>query len=579
MADQDRRVIEEMLREAEQDADQESVAQKRQQTARHRPWRRLANWVKDHKKTTIAGVVVAVGVASALIPATRYAVAGLVVRRDVTVYVMDAQTNQAVSGAEVTIQGATAKTDSTGTVTIHRIKPGHATVAVTKKYYQGTSQIVTVGLQTTHTVSIALTATGRQVPVRVTNKITGQGLGGVTISAAGTEAQTNEQGETTLVVDAAAATVATQLNADGYNAEKVNLTVSQQVTANSFTMTPTGSVYFLSKRSGTIDVVKTDLDGLHRTVVVAGTGNEENNHTALLASHDWKFLVLLARRDGDRAALYLIDTSDSKLTQIDTNNATFQPVGWSGHRFVYSTHSNVVADWQSGQSQLKTFDADTGTLTVIDQTQASGSNYADYVAEQFSDLYLLKDTIVYAKNWQGTGKDLAAKKPAVYTSAIDKPEKKLQKSFDPALLTVVQPAPLEVYIQQTKPDGSTKFFVYANGNIQPKSDLTATTFNAYHPAYVFSPDNNHVAWYEPRGSQYSVYMGDSTGQSKRDIFDTQQAYVPYGWYDEAYVLLSKNRSELYIAPADTELQAATLQKIADYHAPPPGLARGGYGGM
>lgn len=579
MADQDRHVIEEMLREAEAEEEQEQEVQHKQAT-HHRRWRQLSGWFRDRKLTwVICGVIVVLAGLAAL-PATRYALAGLVIHRDITLQVVDAQTSQPVSGAEVTVQGVIVKTDTNGTVAFHHLKPGKTSVTVAKKYYQTASSAILIGLRTTQVPPIAFAATGRQVPIRVTNKITGAGLAGVTITAANTEAQTNDQGEAILVVDATATTVAAKLDADSYNTAKVNITVSQQVTANSFTMTPAGSVYFLSKQSGTIDVVKTDLDGSNRSMVLAGTGNEEVNHTALLASHDWKFLVLLARRDGNRAALHLIGTSDNKQTQIDSNDATFQPIGWSGHNFVYSSRSNSVADWQPGQSQLKVFNADAGTLTVIDQTQASGTGYADYIAEQFSAVYLLKDTIVYAKNWQGANqKLLAQKKPGLYTGTVDKPDKKLLKSFDSSLLSVAQASPQQVYIQQTKADGSSQMFTYENNAVQPASNDAQRLFAAYHPFYITSPDNSKVLWSEPHGNQYSFYLGSTSDATKQDVFGMLQPYTPYGWYGQDYILLSKNQSELYIAPATGTIQAETLQKIADYHTVPAGLSGNGYGGM
>lgn len=577
MVNQDRHVIEEMLREAEAEVDQEHEAQQKQAT-RHR-LRRVSNWFKDHTRVLVLCLIIAAIAGLAAVPMTRYKLAGLVIRRDITLHVVDTQTGQPVSGAEVTAQGVVAKTDTTGTATFHRIKPGKATITVAKKYYQTASQTITVGLRTTQVSPIAFMATGRQIPVRITNKITGASLANVTITAASTETQANDQGEAIIVVDAGAATVPATLSVDGYNTTNVNITVSQQVTANSFTMTPAGNVYFLSKQSGTIDVVKTDLDGSNRKVVLAGTGNEETNHTTLLASHDWKFLVLLARRDGNRAVLHLIDTSDNKRTEIDSNNATFQPIGWSGHNFVYSSRSNIVADWQPGQTQLKVFNADTGTLTVIDQTQASGTSYMDYIAEQFSAAYLLDDTILYAKNWQGTRSTLAQKKPGIYTSALDKPDVKLLKSFAPSLLNVAQASPEKLYIQHVKADGSSEMFTCTDGTIQPETGKDQALFGAYHPTYIPSPDGNSVLWYEPHGDQYSLYIGSvSDDQSRRDVLDTSQQYTPYGWYSQDYVVLS-SRNQLYIAPASGEIQTETLQKIADYHAAPAGLSSNGYGGV
>src|SRR6185369_16053847 len=114
-------------------------------------------------------------------------------------------------------------------------------------------------------------------------------------------------------------------------------------------------IYFLSKASGKIDVVKTNLDGTDRQTVLAGTGKEEDTDTILLASRDWKYLALKSRRDGKAVKLYLIDTSNDKLTTIDEGNATFDMVGWQNDYFVYYVYRNNVKSWQPKGSSLKSY--------------------------------------------------------------------------------------------------------------------------------------------------------------------------------------------------------------------------------
>jgi len=122
---------------------------------------------------------------------------------------------------------------------------------------------------------------------------------------------------------------------------------------NHFTITPTGKVYFLSNLKGTLDVVKSDLDGTNRQTVVSGTGKEEPRFTSLLASRDWRYLVLKSKRDTPEASLYLLDTQTDKLTRFDTGAGDYQLVGWYGHNFIFNVTHSSVSYWQNGRQTLK----------------------------------------------------------------------------------------------------------------------------------------------------------------------------------------------------------------------------------
>ncbi len=578
MSDQDRTAIDEMLNEARKDLGGEEVAGQQEQEAKRSKLSKLFRGCRTHKRLAGSfGILLLLGIL-AVIPFTRYKLAGLFVSRDITVYVVDSQTNQAVSGAEVVLQGKTVKTDGSGRAIFYALKPGRSETRVIKKYYQDSSAVTTIGLRPmTYDQTVRATATGRQVPVRITNKITGKGLGGVTVQAGDAEAETNHDGEATIVVDASATTLKAQLTAEQYNQTQVNITVSQEVTANSFTMTPIGKLYFLSKKSGNIDVVKTDLDGAHRSVVLAGTGNEENSNTVLLASADWKFLALLARREGSRAVLYLIDTSSDKLTQIDSENANMTLTGWSGHTLVYTSQSEILNDWQSGQTKLKRFNADTGTHDDVDQTAATGSSFDNYMTENFSDIYFVGEEIVYAKNWVGIHEDIDKKRSGIYAVSVNQSEKKRLKDFSSSYLTLIKARPLELYIQQTNTiNGESNFFSYGSGVLTDNSHITPAKFTQYHSLYVTSPTGQKTLWAEQHGSKQTLSVGDKNGSNGSEILNADQ-YLPYGWYSDEYILVSRSGSELYIGAAGAlQGKGTVLQKVTDYHRPVLGIS--GYGG-
>lgn len=554
--------INDMLDEAHREVDAERHRLHEAQKNRS-PLRRFAAWYASHKRRNIFLTVLLFIVLVAVVPFTRYAVAGLFITRDVVIEVRDKQTDTPVSGAEVLMQGGMAKTDGDGRVLFRKLRPGKTTVEVSKSHYEITRSNVTIGLPNrTDTQHIHATATGRAVPLRITNTITGEGIPSAMIIVGDAEAQTNDEGEATIVLDAQAANAAAELQADGYNTTRANLTLSSEVTANTFTLTPTGKIYFLSRQSGNIDVVKTDLDGQNREVVLKGTGNEETDNTMLIPSRDWKFLALLARREGSHTTLHLIDTYEDTRTDIDSSAADFMSVGWIGHQFVYQTKSHLRDDWQSGQHELKQFDADSGMLNVLDRSTASGSSHYDYAAHVPSLPYALGDELVYTKNWIGSPGATDNKQAEVIAIKQDSTEKHVVKKVPDGYLSLVQAAPDRLYVQ-SQTGAQTTYEIYENGVLRQEASLNATRFQQSYPVYVRSPNGQEYVWHEPSSDKYTLFAGRLPLQDKTRVLDAAE-YMAYGWYGEEYVLLQRG-SELFVAPHRANLTHNVLKKVTDHH--------------
>jgi len=77
------------------------------------------------------------------------------------------------------------------------------------------------------------------VPVSVINYVSKKGAANVIVSAEGTEAKTDDEGKTVLVVPADKKEVEVTLNGDGFNTAKAQLTItSEEIGANTFSITP-----------------------------------------------------------------------------------------------------------------------------------------------------------------------------------------------------------------------------------------------------------------------------------------------------------------------------------------------------
>jgi hypothetical protein len=545
---------------------------------------RFRFWINRHKRISYPLILLIVIGLVLGVPFTRYKALGLVLKRDYAVVVYDNTTKKPVSGATISLGKQHAKSDNHGQVRLH-LPVGNYELNVSKKYYRATSGSVLVPIKSQQSAErVFITATGRQVPVKAINKISGQPLDNILIRAEGSEVRTDSKGEAVFVLPADKQTVAAKLSGDGYNDLKANIVVTDQVDGkNSFALTPAGKLYFLSKLSGKLDVVKTNLDGSERQTVLAGTGNESSTDTVLLASRDWKYLALRSKRDNNQAKLYLIDTAHADaLTTIDEGNATFTPVGWYGNRFIYVTYRNNVPSWQPYAQALKSYDASSDKLSVLDQTTAEGTGQYDYAYTSFSSVYILENELVYAKNWFASNSfpsRLNGKKVSLVSAKPDGSGKTTVKEFAVPdgtqygySLQILPYEPQGLYIQDPNTPLGT-FYAYENAAITAAKGMTYDKFyGSSYPTYLLSPSGSKTFWADPRDGKYSLIVGDAEGKNGKQIAELSD-YNAYGWYTDDYVLVSKGSSELYILPA----AGGTALKVTDYHKPGFDLRGYGYG--
>ena len=535
-------------------------------------------WYKkllDNKKVAIPSAIVLLLLILMAIPFTRYPILGTFLKDNYALTVWDSQSNQPVSAATVSLAGATATTDNHGVAHL-KVKVGRHTLVVTKKYYTTLSTKVLVPLRShAGTTPFQVVATGRQVPVTVTNKINGKPINDATVKAADTEAHTDKNGQVTVVLPADKTSVTATISASGYNNSSATVQVTTQaVKANDFQLTPAGKIYFLSKLSGKIDVVKTNLDGTGRQTVLAGTGNEDDTGTVLLASPDWKFLALQAvRQAGASAELDLIDTSNDQLTNIDKGDAIFNVTGWQNHNFIYTVTRNTVPVWQSNQEALKSFNADNNKLTTLDQTTAEGNNQSDFAANSLDNVFIVSDAIVYTKDWRATnysyttdrlnGKQAeiisvqsdGSKRTTLKTASLPAGNNGFDLGFNARLYE-----PNGIYFQDAN---NNAFYKYDDGKLAATNDVDENSFyQKVYNYYLVSPSGKQAFWSEPRDGKNTLFVGGGNGDNGKQIASLSD-YNVYGWYTDDYLLVFKNSSELYIMP----VAGGTPIKITDYHKP------------
>jgi hypothetical protein len=557
--------------------------------------KRFVSWYKSHKKKSIPLTSLVILVLLAAIPWSRYHLTGLVLKNNYNFEVVDASAGTAISGADVAIGSSHSVTDGTGKVTLQNVPVGHRKVLITKKYYKDeTKDILIPILKQKTTTNLKLVATGRQVKISVKNLINHTPLANVDISIAGVTAKTDNIGNAIVVLSAGTQNAKANLSLDGYNNADVNVLVDDKtIKENDFNLTPSGKVYFLSKLSGKIDIVKTNLDGSGRQTVLAGTGKEDDAGTILLVSRDWKYLALLSKREGlANPKLYIINTSNDSLLPIETDaTQNINLVGWSDNYFVYYTQSNNPAFNLCGpsvQTSLKSYNAQASKSILLDKTKSEGAGQ-DTVCETLSTPYINSKNVIYAKSWGAddySRPSIATKQDAIYSAGTNGTASQniqnLGQSMRGRYISSIPYEANEIYFSVSDGD-KTSYYSYSNSKVSSRNDI-ADDINKYYQSaaktYLFSPSGSNTLWSESRDGKNTLFVGDQDGENGKQIA-TLSDYQTYGWYTDDYLLVSKNSSELYIASESGISKDSDAIKITDYHKPARSFYGygGGYGGI
>lgn len=555
---------------------------------------RLKSWYFKNPKHSIGLSLLALLVLVFAIPFSRYQVVGLVIKKDYNVVINDATSNTPVSGATVSYGSVNAQTDGNGKARLH-LSVGPKKLSIAKKYYQDTTVKVTVPILGQKTTPIILfTATGRQVKVNVTNLINKQKLAGVNIKVADIDAKTDKDGSAVIVLPVGNTSQAAVISADGYNDASVTITVSDsKIAENNYNLTPVGKIYFLSKLSGKIDVVKTNLDGTQRETAFGGTGREDDQNTVLLASRDWKYLALLSRRDSDFAKLYIMQTSDDSVTAIDEGNADFSLIGWSDNDFVYQVNRIGYQLWQPKAHAIKSYNVLSNKTVILDETDAQGTSDYDYNYEIFTGINIVGQKVVYSKSWYETyysSASLTDNQMGIYgIAASGGGGRSTYKTFsysqnESTYLQSYLAKPDQVDYQVVEKGAEPKYFVYSSGQVTEKVSIK-DEFDQYlngagYFTYLISPSSELTYWSESRDGKNSLFVGNALAENAKTIA-TLSDLQTYGWFGDDYLLASKKGSELYILSVGGIKKDVDAIKITDYHKPVVNYYGygGGYGGI
>jgi hypothetical protein len=298
-------------------------------------WRnKWARWI------TIAVLLVAMGTVS-VIPKARYAALNTVgVRSSSSVLVLDNTTQLPLKNVAVTLGGREVRTDVKGVANFKDLKLGPYKLTIKRIAFAPQTRDVTIGWGSNPLGTFKLQATGIQYVLSVTDYLSGKPVIGAEVTSEEANALSDRKGKVVLTFeDTEVTTLAVEVGAPGYRKEALTLDAAASTVANVM-LVPAEKAVYLSKQSGKHDVYSSDLDGQNKKLLLAGTGNE-NNNLSLAVSPDNAFAALVSTRDNKRDEDgYLLFT----LTIINIHAGTavtadhaqqLQLIDWVGDRLVY----------------------------------------------------------------------------------------------------------------------------------------------------------------------------------------------------------------------------------------------------
>lgn len=335
---------------------------------------------------TIIGFVLLL-VAIFAVPYSRYFVLNTVgVRAGASVTILDGATDLPLKNVTVKLGGAQAKTNEQGEAVLTEVRLGSQDMVVTRIAFAELRQPVTVGWGSNPFGELALTATGSQYSFTVTDFLSGKPIEGAEAVSGQASAFADKDGLISLVLDDPDETgVVVTVGADEYRSDEYVIKADQEA-ATAVALAPAQPVVYVSKQSGTYDVYRMDVDGKNKKLVLAGTGNENQD------------IRLVVSADGNRAAISSIRSTarDSagyplrSLTVVDLKSGTtkaidqaqyFSFVNWDDSRLVYQVTYAAPSAATNQRQRLIAYDtADEARTTLVTTDYFTGFvGMTDYI--------------------------------------------------------------------------------------------------------------------------------------------------------------------------------------------------------
>lgn len=460
-------------------------------------------WYKN-KKLIITAILVFI---SALLLLLLYL--NLFGRATVEVIIADQTTLQPIEGAQVTLENNSQETDGDGKTIFKNVTTGKKEITVTKQAYATLSLEEKILSGYNKLEPITIEGNGIALVVTVKNKVGQLPIVGAQVVIGENQAFSDNNGKAIINIPHIGAPTATaQITKRGFIAYTGKLNVESGSAPQLITLVLAGKNYFLSNRSGKIDLYESNLDGSEQKVILAATGNEDTN-TAIYISPDSKWIAMVSTREGIRDVvgnlapyLYMINTENNSFSKVATDPIA-NVIGWADNNLVYNSYQDV-----NGQREIKTTSLDpvsTNQITLAIFISYSGSinivgsniiySQPDKTKEEFG--------LILASATSGAKRTILAETIySIYQTAID---------------TVV-----------FQSQDSISWYSY-NLNSQELTTLSGKPANLKNLKFIASPSKSNFVYVDNRDGKNDLFIKNIQDQKLTNIGAVSE---PIRWIDE-----------------------------------------------
>lgn len=510
----------------------------------------------------------------------RYDILGVVKKQEFSVLIVDHSRGQPLIGVKVSIRGETETTDTHGHATFPPVKVGNAVLTASRPYYNNlsTKTLVTFDNKAYHV--FGMSTTGKNINLFISNRITQMPVQGAVVTSLLNSAVTDKIGHAIIALPTNQNVVGAQILATNYNPAQENIVTNIN---NSYSIVPTGSVYYLARTSAGVALVSSNTDGSNQKNILVAGSTANNSNVQIVASHDSTYVAVVMPDKTGTETLSVYNTATGKTTQIDQSKLTINIVGWTHDDLLVYTHVGaVVLGGSSGGSTIFTYGPKLPAKTnnyAIDLTSQGGFNaFTGFHQIYSSETLLYDDSVINSKYYVGNASSIAGTATTL-TANLATSDKPFQmpnpgESLRPTTSYVAPPK--IVYTSPTSLDiaftnsttNKVTYYTFSNGKAAASSAsaiASAMANPAVSTPYILSPDGKQQLWSNVSGNTTTIYVGNVQGKDAKAIavFNTND-YVPYGWWTDDYILLNKDAKALYIAPSSGSNNQNKVQVIAGF---------------
>lgn len=539
----------EVLEHEDQKREDAEVTKKPAKKGKLRDWFKRT-WAKPAGKWSIIGGSVALLLAVALIPASRYFVLNNVgIRSSLTVTVLDGSTLQPLKNVQVSAAGVTGQTGSNGEVKLEHLKLGSTNLTIDKRAFASIKKPIVIGWGSNPLGKFRVSAVGAQYVFIIQDFLSGKPIEKAELSSGEGNAVADKDGKVTLTLDNNGKTddeiLVISVSAENYRTETIETKVGSK-DSQKVKLVPARKHVFVSKRSGKYDIYTIDVDGKNEKKIISATGLERDN-LALLPGNSGDRAALVASRENVRnkdgyllTTLYQVDTKTGSLTKIDQSE-DIRLVGWSSEdRLAYV---KVAAGASAGNPKRYRLMSYNGK-TASDQKELASSNY-------FNDVLMISNRLYYSlsDNYDDTA-TLGFYSLQFDGSAATKiSEKEIWDVYRTAYDTL-------------QLDASGDYITYKVGSSPPSLTSNTTTPALEDRDYTDSLDGKASLWVDQRDGKDLLLIFDKTANKDTTLLSKKGLKQPLYWLTATVVVVRVSDGK-EVADYILDIRGGEARKILD----------------